>query len=96
MTLVKPFSNIQELFQNLPDIDRKLIALKSICSEYNVRGSERTFIAAVIQTGIVDDAGKAVTASGYQARVRRLHKLGFSEQSFSLSQHHHSPVTGAY
>jgi len=74
-----------EAFRVLPELERKLIALKVICCQYTLRNHEKTFIEAVIKSGITDETGKALTTSVYQDCVKRLKQQGIAENKAELS-----------
>ena len=78
----KQRTKLYELFKSLPELDRKLVAVKSICSR---RENERTFIEAVIKSGITDETGKSITAKKYQERVKHLQQLGFAQNKSELT-----------
>jgi hypothetical protein len=74
-----------EAFRVLPELERKLIALKIICCQYTLRNHEKTFIEAVIKSGIKDETGKTLTTNVYQDRVKQLKQLGIAENKAELS-----------
>ncbi|BCA97306.1 hypothetical protein TUM19329_36670 (plasmid) [Legionella antarctica] len=76
---------LTETFSALPELDRKLVALKAICCQYSARNHEKTFVDAVIKSGMTDETGKALTEKTYQERVKRLKQLGIAENKSELS-----------
>lgn len=74
-----------EAFRVLPELERKLIALKIICCQYTLRNHEKTLIEAVIKSGIKDETGKILTTNVYQDRVKQLKQLGIAENKAELS-----------
>jgi len=76
---------LTEAFNALPELDRKLVALKAICCQYSLRNHEKTFVDVVIKSGVTDETGKALTEKAYQDRVKRLKQLGVAENKSDLS-----------
>ena len=77
-------SDIQKLhksFTTLSALDRKLLALKSMCHEYDQLNCRHGFISTLIKPDITDENGKKLTATKYKDCIKHLKQLGLSESS---------------
>jgi hypothetical protein len=84
---------LTEAFKVLPELDRKLVALKAICCHCTLRNHEKIFVDAVIKSGITDEAGNVLTEKTYQDRVKRPKQPGVSENKSELSIAQERPAT---
>lgn len=69
--------NLIETFKILSTIERQLIALKIICSEYT---DERKLLMKLQEVGIVDPMGNGFTEQPYRVFVMLLDKQGFLQK----------------
>lgn len=91
MPTEKKTKKLQRTFDLLSALDRKLMALKIICSEY-VSGwynPEKKFIDFLIQAGVMDESSKTLTPKSYQASAKHLQELNLAEKKADLIIHEH-------
>jgi SNF2 family DNA or RNA helicase len=82
---------LHKIFEQLDPLERKLMALKIICSEYNSGWyrSEEKFVDELIKSGMHLEDGKTLTHSGYKTSMKRLESLNLVEKNvkFMINGH---------
>lgn len=75
---------LHKSFKTLSALERRLLALKSICHEYDQFNYRQGFISTLIKSGITDENGKKLTAIKYKDSIKHLKQLGLSKSSSEL------------
>ena len=74
---------LHKIFEQLDPLERKLMALKIICSEYTSGwySSEEKFIDQLIQSGLHLENGQTLTHKGYKTSMQHLQSLDLVEKN---------------
>ena len=81
----KQQAKLKNVFSVSPTFERQLIALRCICAEYaDHYGFEPKFIKVLMESGIVNHQGKALTPQLYKITVNQLIQAGFSSKKTEL------------